>query len=593
MDYKVFQHDYDQTKKPLSDFINLRNKQNTQRADKMVSEYLAQMAEGDYSLKSYKAKIIHNEMDFNHAKRDIMPIYDKVFKDLTDLVEAYFEEYLESLKEVNVYANKTKDLREFVQDNRHQKHDVLLKKNNVEKEFNAKSKELEQQKNDKYNSYNEKMNSLKNRLSNDIKKINEKAIKDYNEYELQLLDCDEIKKIKELKEKIKEIRSASLDDEYNLKVETYETLMNEEITFNNTYYDFVRKFEDYKKENKEKLLESELINNKLTLASEYRDKEYDVEELKRLNDRFKEEIDKFNELVKNHNEYISHDYSEYNYSFDDKLYLFDLSKIKILEFLLVIHKDDRFNPVGDFLINLMEYLNKEKAYYKQVLESIKPSFEAKSAELVKGLEPYTPNPKKKVTKEEYVDNVVSSLGRYYDNVILEVDFFNGLLFDYIDKLLNLLITNYDKVVEDSKKYQNNNKEILLRTTNYNYFDLFKYGYTTEVVEDTVLEDGTVRTHNDDLNDNLNGFIGNLLQSYNTSNDEYNNKLALLKEENDNNIKALENDYNDKLLAIQKEYTEATEKNTVNVSAKEKESRKATAKYKDNAKKLLHDSKQAL
>ncbi len=72
-------------------------------------------------------------------------------------------------------------MRDFIQDNRREKHDVLLKKNNIDKDFNAKSKELDGEKKDKLNSYNEKINSLKMRLVNDLKRQSEKTIKDYGE----------------------------------------------------------------------------------------------------------------------------------------------------------------------------------------------------------------------------------------------------------------------------------------------------------------------------------------------------------------------------------------------------------------------------
>ena len=146
MDYKTLVHDFNQNKKELVEFISLRNKRNIDRSEEMVENYLVQMATGDYSIKSYKAKIIHNELDCNHAIRDIEEVKAKTIDKMETLFSAYFDEYLDSRIDESFEKQKAKDMRDYVNENRKQKHDVLLKKNNIEKDFNQKSKELDVEK---------------------------------------------------------------------------------------------------------------------------------------------------------------------------------------------------------------------------------------------------------------------------------------------------------------------------------------------------------------------------------------------------------------------------------------------------------------
>ena len=591
MDYKTFIHSFDVNKKELVEFINLRNKRNISRLEEMVNGYIAQMASGDYSIKSYKAKIIHNELDCNHAIRDVVPIKDKVITKLLDLIDNYFAEYLDSRVDENLPKQKAKDMRDFIQENRRQKHDVLLKKNNTDKDFNAKSKELESEKKDKLNSYNEKINSLKMRLVNDLKRQSEKTIKDYQEYELALLDNDDKKKIKELKEKIKEIRKKSLDEEYNIKMNTYDEILNEELSFTKSYQEFIYELEKYRKEMKETLAELERDNNLLTIDNDYQDKLYDIKQEKKANDRFYNEIKKYESLVKEHNAFLNQDYNEHEYTISEKMFVYDLAKLHVYDLLLKVHYEDKYDPFGNFLINLNNLIDKEKQTYQDMLEAMKPLRKKEASELTTALDGFVASPKKKLTKEELTSNVLESLDRYYANFIKEIDFYNLV---YSDLLFNIV-----KALEEGFKNKVNSKfndsEVLDDVTNYDYIDLANYGYKSEREEIVVeaVEGEVPLSHSEKLELNLNNYLNELLNKYEVEKTRIDNLLNELNNEK----KAQDDDFKQKceqeIILIDEEYETTVTKNKKELLTKEKEVTKATSKSKDKAKKLLIESLKAL
>ena len=597
MDYKTFIHNFDVNKKELVDFINLRNKRNISRLEEMVNGYLAQMAGGDYSIKSYKAKIIHNELDCNHAIRDVVPIKDKVVTKLIDLIDNYFSEYLDSRVDENIPKQKAKDMRDFIQDNRREKHDVLLKKNNIDKDFNAKSKELDSEKKDKLNSYNEKINSLKMRLVNDLKRQSEKTIKDYGEYELLLLDNDDKKTIKDLKEKIKEIRRESLDEEYKIKMDTYDEILNEELSFTKSYQEFIYELEKYRKEMQERIAELECDNNLLTIDNDYQDKLYDITLDKKTNDRFLNEINSYRDLVHEHNSFLEIDYSNHEYTISEKMFVYDLAKIHIYDLLLKVHYEDCYDPFGNFLINLLSIIDKEKQNYKDMLENMAPLREKEVNELNLALDGFVAGPKKKLTKEELKENVIESLDRYYSNFTKEIDFYNMIYSDLLYNVVKALKEAFLNKVDSPFKERNDLDDV----TNYDYIDLSVYGYKKErTIEDTVDDNQSteessepVLSYNEKLELNLNNYLNELMKKYESSKEVIDNKLNELNNEKNKQDEETKKECAERIEELEKEYKETIEKNKKELLSKEKEVVKATSKSKDKARKLLQDSLKAL
>ena len=639
MDYKTFIHEFDIRKKELVEFITTRNTRNISRVEEMVSQYLEQIADGDYSIKSYKAKVIHNELDCNHAIRDVDGIRDKVFGKLQELVGNYFLEYSNDQVDENIPKQKVKDMRDYVNKNRQQKHEVLLKKNNIEKDFTVKSKELDSEKKEKLNSYNEKINSLKMRLVNELKKLNEKTIKDYSEYELTLLDENDKTKIKELKEKIKEIRRQSLDEEYNIKMASYDEILQEELSFTHSYQEFIYELEKYRMEMQVKLAELERDNTLLSIDSDYNDKLYDIKLDRRVNKHFNDEIKRFSELTSIHDNVLSKDYSDKVYDLDSKVFLYDLASLYIYSLLIRIHRSDRYHPFGNILSTLASLCEKQKEAYLKTLDDIKPLKEKEKEDLTKALDSFPGNPKKKITKDDLVNNALESLDRYYDNYIKEIDYYNmiysSLLIDFIFML--------------NKGYEEKNKEDTLapfvsNITNYDYIDLSKYNYQNnneaskevtsidespkedaseevtledteeasvestdakdeesnenEPVEATTEEVATNESVNEVSNEDTiksqrEELINSLVSNFDAKDKEVKERiesLNALKKAQDDEV----NSSCDKKIEIyNQEYKEIVEKNKKELLSKEKEVVKATSKSKDKARKLLQESKKAL
>ena len=58
MDYKMFYSEFEIIRNELLNFINKKNKANIERASEIVNDYLKEIEEGSYSLKSYKANCL-------------------------------------------------------------------------------------------------------------------------------------------------------------------------------------------------------------------------------------------------------------------------------------------------------------------------------------------------------------------------------------------------------------------------------------------------------------------------------------------------------------------------------------------------------
>ena len=589
MDYKTLVHDFNQNKKELVEFISLRNKRNIDRSEEMVENYLVQMATGDYSIKSYKAKIIHNELDCNHAIRDIEEVKAKTIDKMETLFSAYFDEYLDSRIDESFEKQKAKDMRDYVNENRKQKHDVLLKKNNIEKDFNQKSKELDVEKKEKLNSYNEKINSLKMRLVNDLKRLNEKTIKDYSEFELALLDNDNKDDIKELKEKIKEIRRASLDEEYKIKMDTYDEILNEELTFTKSYQEFIYELEKYRKEMQERLAELERDNELLTIDSDYQDKLYDEKFNKKVNDTYLNEIKKLENLIKYHNEFVSKDYNEHSYDLNEKMFIYDLASLHLYKLLVKIHKDSRTDVLGNFISFLLSLIEQEKASYLAIFNEMKPLRDKEVEELTVALDGFVPNPKKKLTKEELVSNVIESLDRYFENYNKELEFYNTLYSDFIFSIVKTIEDGYN-----AKVNTNDEGLILDNVSNYSYVDLEKYGYKKEEEVVEVPSDAPAPLPKSVvIENNIKSLLSDYTSNYEVENEKIVGKMNELNSKKESDDALLQKTCEDKVATYNKEYTETIEKNKKELLEKEKEVTKGTSKSKDKAKKLLLESKKAL
>lgn len=632
MDYKVFIQEFDNSKKSFIEYISSCNKKNIAKVDKLVNEYLKNISEENYSIKSYKAKIIHNELEHSRTRREIYPLKEQALQNINDLIDLYFKEYLDELNNLNIFISKNKDLREFIQNNRRQKHDVLLKRNNVEKEFNLKNKEFENGKNEIVNSYNEKISELKSKLANNLKKSNDKTVKEFQEYESTLLNCDDRDEIKKIKENIKNVRLIGLDEEFNFKVETYQTILEEELKYNQNYFDFITNFEDYKKETQIKLAEYEKINTELNLNNEFKDKSYEYELKKQKLDLLLLECEKFVEIVKKHNQLINIDYSFDEYTKEEKLFLFDIIEVNFYRLLLAIRKNNLYDPLVTIFISFIDGLNNLKVSFKDVYETIITRKEEQQDNLLKALDSYVPATKKKTSKDDLINNTITSLNRFYRNFENELDSFVRIIFDFYMTLIDKIISTVNDIKE-LKEVNEFGKDIFIGQTNYKFVDLKEYGYTklinnykfsnfNSTVEKKEIEE--IEIELDISNLIIDGFkVDNLKM---VDNDEEVNETDTYFQTLENNLFKLEEDiqlycnlefnkielkineletirnkkineadliYKESIKFIDKKYKNMYESMSSDKIEKDKEIKKSTSKYVNNAKKLLVESKSML
>lgn len=634
MDYKLFIQELDNTKKVFIDYTLNCNKKNIIKADKLVSEYLKNINDGNYSIKSYKAKIIHNELEHSRARREITPLKENATKNINQIIDQYFDEYLMELKNINIFSSKNKDMREFVQNNRRQKHDVLLKRNNVEKEFNLKNREFDAGKNEIISNYNEKISELKTKLANNLKKSNDKTIKEFQEYESTLLDCNDRDQIKNIKENIKNVRLVGLDEEYNFKVETYEVILEEELKYNQNYFDYVINFEKYRKETQNKLAEYEKINTELNLTNEFRDKSYEYELKKQKLDLLFLELEKFIESVKNHNQIINLDYSNNEVSIEEKLFLFDIIEVNFYRLLLAIRRNNLYDPLIFVFVSLIDSLNVIKVSFKETYQNIKNSKDEKETSLLKALDSYEQVNKKKTSKEDLIKNVITSLNRYYHNFEVEVDSFIKLIFDFYMNLVHKIV-NTIKNIKELNNVSIFGKDIFIGQTNYKFIDLKDYGYSAlntnykfndfnasfknKEVEEVEIEldisnllvDGakvdnllleeikeTEEVNEFDtyiltLENNLLKLEEEIKDYYNIENQKISSKINELDSIRNKKINEAENVFKESIKLIDKKYEHIFETMSNEKIEKDKEIKKSTSKYINNAKKLLIESKSML
>lgn len=637
MDYKQFILELDNAKKELIDFINSSNKKNLVKADKIVNEYLNEMSKGNYSIKSYKAKIIHNELEHSRTRREITPLKEEVSKKTNQLLDEYFAKYLDELNNLNIFSNKTKDLRDFIQNNRRQKHDVLLKRNNVEKEYNLRTKEFEVSKNELITAYNDKISELKFKLSNSLKKSNEKTIKEFQEYETMLLDCNDLQEIKKIKENIKNVRLVGLDEEYSFKVETYQTILDEELTYNQNYFNFVINYENYQKDTQNKLAEYEKTNNELNIYNDFRDKSYEYELRKQKLELLLLECDKFVEKVNKHNQRINKDYSCEHVTIDDKLFLFDIIEINFYRLLLAIRKNNLYDPLINVFIDLIDGLKTLRSSFKDVYENIINSQTQKEEKLRFALDAYVPETKKKTPKEELIANVLTSLNRYFINFTNELDNFIRIVFDFYMNLINKLTISYDETKE-LNSISDFGCDCFIFQTNYNFVDLDDYGYVrsknnykgyspvvinknnieenVEEIEieldlsDLVIENKTSIDNEvtilsnelkideekeflDSLENNLIKLEAEIRTYCNTGFKEIEDRIKELEENKNAKILDLENIYKESIKENEKKYKQIFETMSNEKLIRDKNIKKSTTKYIANAKKLLSESKAML
>ena len=135
MDYKTLNSQFKKIDSMLYEFIDSRTEKNMQRGDDIVDNYVSSLSNNEYSIKSFKAKIIHNELEHRRTSEDFQKVLANAYENVNDVSVKMFEEYLELLKKAKSSPTKQSDLREYEISKRRQRQEIINRINNLEKEF--------------------------------------------------------------------------------------------------------------------------------------------------------------------------------------------------------------------------------------------------------------------------------------------------------------------------------------------------------------------------------------------------------------------------------------------------------------------------
>ena len=126
MDSKAFLDNYKRIYDEYIGFIENGINKNVIKADEIVNDYLNELATGNYSLKSYKAKIIRNEQEHLQNSQDINESSDMFLNNVNELYDYFFKEYLKESKKTS-YVYKDRDLKTILSELKKEKQEYLIK----------------------------------------------------------------------------------------------------------------------------------------------------------------------------------------------------------------------------------------------------------------------------------------------------------------------------------------------------------------------------------------------------------------------------------------------------------------------------------
>ena len=453
MDYKAFSSQFEKIINELLDFINLKNNLNIERVDGskdslgIVSTYLNDISEGNYSLKSYKAKIIHNELEHTKTKNELDVLLEQVNGELDSLLKNYFSEYLDNVNNETSSPTKAKDLKDISAKNKKETQDINNKKNALEKDLADKNKEFDHDIVEKGKDYLNKENDFKNKIQTELIKINDQVVIDYTPFENELIDVNEKELIYEINKKINDIRLEGIKKEYDLKLKSYDELYNFEKDHINTKYDLLIEKEKYIIESKKKISDYDNHLKKINLELDQKEKNYDaITESENINHCFKE-IDMFVELLGMINPYIDSFNNRDNdeVMLVDKLFVFDFIVLYLDYLLIFVRYNNVYDSLARIILDIIPIATslKENTYNLIKNENIKHKEHEEA--LMSVLKDYDPH-SRKVTKEEFLENVITSLDRYYVNFYNEIDSFNMVMFNILIGIANTIRENLNSLI---------------------------------------------------------------------------------------------------------------------------------------------------
>ena len=582
MDYKSFTSEFDILKNKLFGFINKKNKANIERASDIVDGYLSEIKEGQYSLKSYKAKIIHNELEHTKTKKEFNILIEEINNDTNNLFKLYFEEYLKEVKNELTSPTKEQDIKDYTNSRRKARLDVINKKNALERDSNDKLKELESQLNQKQKEFSDKQSDFRVKLQNEINKLNEKVIKDYSPFETELVEINDKKEANIVKEKIKAIRLNGLNEEYQIKVKSYDEFNQDKKNFINDTNNILYEEEKVKCDKEKKLIEFDAKLKKIDLQLDNHEHNYDaITENKNISNCY-EEIDELVRLIKMSNEYIisfnNRDTLDLLYA--DKIFILDFAVLNLDYILVFVRRNNVYDSLAKIIIDIIAFIRKIKESIVGLIRDENMRHKEYRNNLYEVLKDYDPN-SRKVTKEEFLENVLTSLDRYYDNFFNEVFDFVRCAFDYVIMVNNIIRDNLNNLIP----LENNNRRLpanfMEESTKYTYINLSEY-----VGDKYVPAKCALLSPKDEL---LDDFKEYMKVAYEERKTKITKIMEMLDSEFKQNIESLDNETKEKLALKDDALKDVASKLDLNKLKEEENLKKSISLLKANAKKNLDEN----
>lgn len=470
MDYETFLNSYRILYEDYISQIDMAINKNVLKGDEIVNDYLSEASNGNYSLKSYKAKIIRNEQEHHQNDQDIEKKSQQEKLNLSKIALGYFDDYKLLDKSKYESPNRSKDLKIILQDLWREKQELQNKKTNLEKELIQLKKDYEIQAKTQEKNTKLAIKNLKNRFKTTFDSITNDTENKYYSYEIKLLSSNDSNEIKELKTSISNIRKEGLEKKKILELGICKEIDEDLINYINETENNKLNYLTINNQKKKEIIdiESRLSNIELTIKE--KSKNYDFEQRKKYIQDYNECIYKLCERLNLHNEFLKKSFSEY----DDnaKLFLFEILKINYNYLMYLFLENDEIEDLIYFVKEVISEIDNEKNKLIDLWSNTRKSFNEKKDALLNVLENYKGTDEQ--STNEFTTNVITSIERFYDNLYVQIDMCYTEYFKFMMDACNKFLSEYGKI--KNMEYKLLPAEYFNDYTEYNYGDVAAYGY---------------------------------------------------------------------------------------------------------------------
>ena len=428
MDYKSFDLKFEEIKNKIYNYIDEKRTKNINRGDEIYNTYVQAIRSGDFSLKSFKAKIIHNELEHKKTALEFKNLSQEQKQNLEQLFAESFQDYILEANEKITSPTKSSDLATYNATARRKRQDVINRINSLEKEYTSKKKDEEASFKEHFQAYKDSINESNRRLGLDLQRINDSSLAEYGDLERNLLEIDDVAQIKQIKLQIKTIRLKALEEQKNIK----EHYAKEQLELKDKFIELTEKYnmnsviQDHSVQIKK--LEHNLQKKTIDFEIAQTSFMYDCEYEKKHHEVLKQYRYDFLKTVTEHNKYVQllEKSPQQQYAF--AICFMEGSLYYLITKVLEINPNDN---IYKSLTRLLDYVKLIDSSYKETLKLLDESCKDKINGMKQLFEevPYGPENEKRHHKEDLIENVITSLNRYYENIKVEATEMVNILID--------------------------------------------------------------------------------------------------------------------------------------------------------------------